>query len=244
MGLFSNIINKIKPTSKIKSPSVQEKPQPKQIPASELIKKLKPKEIKEKKQKTITPKQKKQKTITAKDLIQKLKPKKVISLKDLIDKVRKKKEPDYGDSVRPKPPTPEPPTPEPPTPEPPTPEPPIEPEPPIIDDANVYINYLINLIDNVSTRIQAEIAGLYFGHVSTEVAVQGLTKARYWLEESLQLPYSVKAKIAQGLSDNAFMDRVEELLSMALFPSDEADNVINAIDDIGDQIQAIVEGYY
>lgn len=227
MGLFSNIINKLKPTSKIKTPSVQEKPQPKQIPASELIKKLKPKE-------------KKQKTITAKDLIEKLKPKKIISLKDLIDKIRKKKEPDYGDSVRPKPPTPEPPI----TPEPPTPEPPIEPEPPIIDDANEYINYLINLIDNVSTRIQAEIAGLYFGHVSTEIAVQGLTKARYWLEESLQLPYPVKAKIAQGLSDNAFMDRVEELLSMALFPSDEADNVINAIDDIGDQIQAIVEGYY
>lgn len=233
MGLFSNIINKVKQTFTPKTPQVQkqEVKKPKLISAKALIEKLKPK-----------PKTEAKKRITAKDLIEKLKPKK-------IEKPEKKKftAKDYKQKQQIQPQQ-------------------IQPEQENVsretfydeqdrdidnrtetldfDDANTYINYLIGVIQNVASSVQSELSAIYYGHVNTEIAVAGLLKAQYWLSEALQLPYAVKENIARNLAENNFTDRVEEILSMALYPSDEMDNVETSIDDIGQQIQEIVEGYY
>lgn len=238
MGLFSNIKGKIgeifKPTKKEKTPQ-------KTISAKSLIEKFKPKQKHEKKQKTIS----------AKSLIEKLKPKKIKLTK--LPKVKQKKfsVSDYKkakqqqEQQQPQQ---------------------IQPEqenvsretfydeqdrdidnhtePLDFDDANTYINYLIGIIQNVASSVQSELSAIYFGHVNTEIAVAGLLKAQYWLSEALQLPYAVKENIARNLAENNFTDRVEEILSMALYPSDEMDDVETSIDDIGQQIQEIVEGYY
>lgn len=233
MGLFSNIINKVKQTFTPKTPQVQkqEVKKPKLISAKALIEKLKPK-----------PKTEAKKRITAKDLIEKLKPKK-------IEKPEKKKftAKDYKQKQQIQPQQ-------------------IQPDQENVsretfydeqdrdidnrtetldfDDANTYINYLIGVIVNVASSVQSELSAIYYGHVNTEIAVAGLLKAQYWLSEALQLPYTVKENIARNLAENNFTDRVEEILSMALYPSDEMDNVETSIDDIGQQIQEIVEGYY
>lgn len=233
MGLFSNIISKVKQTFTPKTPQVQkqEVKKPKLISAKALIEKLKPK-----------PKTEAKKRITAKDLIEKLKPKK-------IEKPEKKKftAKDYKQKQQIQPQQ-------------------IQPEQENVsretfydeqdrdidnrtetldfDDANTYINYLIGVIQNVASSVQSELSAIYYGHVNTEIAVAGLLKAQYWLSEALQLPYAVKENIARNLAENNFTDRVEEILSMALYPSDEMDNVETSIDDIGQQIQEIVEGYY
>lgn len=233
MGLFSNIISKVKQTFTPKTPQVQkqEVKKPKLISAKALIEKLKPK-----------PKTKAKKRITAKDLIEKLKPKK-------IEKPEKKKftAKDYKQKQQIQPQQ-------------------IQPEQENVsretfydeqdrdidnrtesldfDDANTYINYLIGVIQNVASSVQSELSAIYYGHVNTEIAVAGLLKAQYWLSEALQLPYAVKENIARNLAENNFTDRVEEILSMALYPSDEMDDVETSIDDIGQQIQEIVEGYY
>lgn len=233
MGLFSNIISKVKQTFTPKTPQVQkqEVKKPKLISAKALIEKLKPK-----------PKTEAKKRITAKDLIEKLKPKK-------IEKPEKKKftAKDYKQKQQIQPQQ-------------------IQPEqenvsretfydeqdrdinnhtePLDFDDANTYINYLIGVIENVASSVQSELSAIYYGHVNTEIAVAGLLKAQYWLSEALQLPYAVKENIVRNLAENNFTDRVEEILSMALYPSDEMDNVETSIDDIGQQIQEIVEGYY
>lgn len=233
MGLFSNIISKVKQTFAPKTPQVQkqEVKKPKLISAKALIEKLKPK-----------PKTEAKKRITAKDLIEKLKPKK-------IEKPEKKKftAKDYKQKQQIQPQQ-------------------IQPEQENVsretfydeqdrdidnrtetldfDDANTYINYLIGVIENVASSVQSELSAIYYGHVNTEIAVAGLLKAQYWLSEALQLPYTVKENIARNLAENNFTDRVEEILSMALYPSDEMDNVETSIDDIGQQIQEIVEGYY
>lgn len=233
MGLFSNIISKVKQTFSPKTPQVQkqEVKKPKLISAKALIEKLKPK-----------PKTEAKKRITAKDLIEKLKPKK-------IEKPEKKKftAKDYKQKQQIQPQQ-------------------IQPEQENVsretfydeqdrdidnrtetldfDDANTYINYLIGVIENVASSVQSELSAIYYGHVNTEIAVAGLLKAQYWLSEALQLPYAVKENIARNLAENNFTDRVEEILSMALYPSDEMDNVETSIDDIGQQIQEIVEGYY
>lgn len=233
MGLFSNIISKVKQTFTPKTPQVQkqEVKKPKLISAKALIEKLKPK-----------PKTETKKRITAKDLIEKLKPKK-------IEKPEKKKftAKDYKQKQQIQPQQ-------------------IQPEQENVsretfydeqdrdidnrtetldfDDANTYINYLIGIIENVASSVQSELSAMYYGHVNTELAVAGLLKAQYWLSEALQLPYAVKENIARNLAENNFTDRVEEILSMALYPSDEMDNVETSIDDIGQQIQEIVEGYY
>lgn len=233
MGLFSNIISKVKQTFTPKTPQVQkqEVKKPKLISAKALIEKLKPK-----------PKTEAKKRITAKDLIEKLKPKK-------IEKPEKKKftAKDYKQKQQIQPQQ-------------------IQPEqenvsretfydeqdrdidnrtePLDFDDANTYINYLIGVIQNVASSVQSELSAIYYGHVNTEIAVAGLLKAQYWLSEALQLPYAVKENIARNLAENNFTDRVEEILSMALYPSDEMDDVETSIDDIGQQIQEIVEGYY
>ena len=233
MGLFSNIINKVKQTFTPKTPQVQkqEVKKPKLISAKALIEKLKPK-----------PKTEAKKRITAKDLIEKLKPKK-------IEKPEKKKftAKDYKQKQQIQPQQ-------------------IQPEQENVsretfydeqardidnrtetldfDDANTYINYLIGVIQNVASSVQSELSAIYYGHVNTEIAVAGLLKAQYWLSEALQLPYAVKENIARNLAENNFTDRVEEILSMALYPSDEMDDVETSIDDIGQQIQEIVEGYY
>ena len=233
MGLFSNIINKVKQTFTPKTPQVQkqEVKKPKLISAKALIEKLKPK-----------PKTEAKKRITAKDLIEKLKPKK-------IENPEKKKftAKDYKQKQQIQPQQ-------------------IQPEQENVsretfydeqardidnrtetldfDDANTYINYLIGVIQNVASSVQSELSAIYYGHVNTEIAVAGLLKAQYWLSEALQLPYAVKENIARNLAENNFTDRVEEILSMALYPSDEMDDVETSIDDIGQQIQEIVEGYY
>ena len=233
MGLFSNIISKVKQAFTPKTPQVQkqEVKKPKLISAKALIEKLKPK-----------PKTETKKRITAKDLIEKLKPKK-------IEKPEKKKftAKDYKQKQQIQPQQ-------------------IQPEQENVsretfydeqdrdidnrtetldfDDANTYINYLIGVIENVASSVKSELSAIYYGHVNTEIAVAGLLKAQYWLSEALQLPYAVKENIARNLAENNFTDRVEEILSMALYPSDEMDNVETSIDDIGQQIQEIVEGYY
>ena len=240
MGFFSNIKGAI---SKVFKPTPKKTTQ-KTVTAKSLLEKLRPK-----------PKQEKKKLISAKELIEKLKPKKIektpkekpkiFSLSDYKKAKQRQQEQQQPQQT-----------------------PQAQPRQTQdvsretfddgqirtednrtedtleFDDANTYIDYLIDTIERVSNQMAEEITSSYYGHVNGGLVVEGLDRASFWLQEAKDLPYTTKEEIVKQFSASNYMERVEDILSMAIYPSDALEDIENECIDIATQIQEIVEGYY